>query len=75
MRFIINVTVLSDLRQAQMKRSALEKVCTEPFLPDFIGQSSVPDPDRPHNLDYDCILPGLFCRILCDNRTNIVYVK
>eukprot|EP01083_Nonionella_stella_P236964 831741_1 len=56
---------LSDLRAVQMKRSALERICTEPFFADFIGRSRVPIPNEP---EYERELPGLFCRIYIGDR-------
>jgi len=56
---------LRDLRAAQMKRSALEKICTEPFFAEFISPKRVPIPNDP---DYDRLLPGLFCRVYIGDR-------
>ncbi len=56
---------LSDLRAVQMKRSQIEKICTEPFFADFIGRSQIPIPNDP---EYARELPGLFCRIYIGDR-------
>ena len=56
---------LRDLRNAQMKRDQLEKICTEPFFEKFISRKVVPDPDDDR---YEIEYPGLFCRIYIGDR-------
>lgn len=56
---------LRDLRNAQMKRDQLEKICTEPFFAKFISRSYMIDPTDDQ---YELELPGLFCRIYIGDR-------